>query len=241
LEDFLPNLQKFCVVFARISGVLSFIPGFGAQFVPIKLRIGLSLILSLVIFPHIKFLTLDFIGNCVTEFLLGCFIGLLARIFFEALNVIATLISLQMGLAHAYSLGLNSPEQSAVFYNFLFLITIFGIFDSGVSHIFIKSIVSSYKSVPCGIIPNVGDAANLIASTVSKSFVTAFKLSSSFIITNITLIIGGGILSRLMPSFQSFLMLTPIQNLVILCVFSVTLQSIVLRFVFLIGEMSHIW
>ncbi len=241
MEDFLPNLQKFGVIFARLSGVLLFIPGFGVQFVPIKLRIGLSLILSLVAFPYANIAILDFAADFLIEFLLGCFIGLLTKIFFEALSVIATLISLQVGLSHAYSFGLSTPEQSAIFYNFLFLITIFGIFDTGVSHVFIKSIIDSYKTMTFGQVPNLGDAANIMASIVSKSFVVAFKLSSPFIITNITLIIGGGLLSRLIPSFQSFLVLTPAQTLVMLFVFSLTLQSIVLQFVSAIAEVAHIW
>ena len=39
----------------------------------------------------------------------------------DSLSVIATLISVQVGLSRAYSFGLSAPEQSAIFYNFLFL------------------------------------------------------------------------------------------------------------------------
>jgi flagellar biosynthetic protein FliR len=237
----LDELQKFGIIFARILGIMSFIPGFGAQFVPIKLRFGLTFVLSFITLPYAKIVVQDFLSNFLIEFLTGCFVGLLSKIFFEALSVVSSLISLQSGLSHSYSASLNASEQSAVFYNYLFLMTIFGIFDTGLSHIFIKSIISSYTVLPFGEMPNMGDAASLMSSTVSKSFLLAFKLTAPLMITNFTLILGGGLLSRLIPSFQAFLILTPAQNLVMLFVFSITMQSIVLKFIHALGEVAKFW
>ena len=237
----LDELQKFGIVFARTLGVMSFIPGFGVQFVPIKLRTGLSLVLSFMALPYVKIAVQDFLYDFLIEFLLGCFVGMLSKIFFEALNVISALISLQSGLSHSYSASLNSSEQSMIFYNYLFLIAIFGIFDTGLSYVFIKSIINSYNVIPFGALPNMGDAASLISSTVSKSFLIAFRLASPLIITNFTLVLGGGLLSRLIPSFQAFLILTPAQTPVTLFIFSITIQAIVFKFIEALSEIAQGW
>lgn len=228
--------EKYLIIFARTSGILTFVPGFGSNPVPVGLRAGLALFITLIVFPYVKVEVRDFSVDLLIEFLIGSFIGFLSKLFFETLHIVANFISLQSGLSHSYAFGVTNSEQNTVFYNFLTLITVFGLFDLGVSHLFIKAVIGSYNTMPSGFIMNLGDCANMISAMVGKSFLTAFKLSSPFIVTNITLLLGGSLLARTMPSFQMFLMLTPVQTLVIIYVFSITIQSIIAKFIIAIKD-----
>ena len=45
------GLAGFVLVFARISGVMTLLPGFGERLIPARVRLGLAVAFSLVVWP----------------------------------------------------------------------------------------------------------------------------------------------------------------------------------------------
>ena len=66
---------------------------------------------------------------------------------------------------------------------------------------------------PMGIIPDTGSMAKLMTEAVSASFNIGVKLAAPFIVVTLLVYVGMGVLARLMPQVQVFLIIIPIQIL----------------------------
>lgn len=69
-----------------------------------------------------------------------------------------------------------------------------------------------------------------LAQTLNKSFAIAFKLAAPVVAMSLTIYLGGGVLARLMPAIQVFFIIIPLQILISILVFTVTLTAVMLWF-----------
>ena len=85
-------------------------------------------------------------------------------------------------------------------------------------------IMDSYELFPLGGIPDTGSMAELMAKMLSTSFAIGVKIGAPFIVLTLLIYVGMGVLSRLMPQVQVFLLALPLQILlaIILLMFTVT-------------------
>ncbi len=163
----------------------------------------------------------------IFEVIVGLMIGLTARIYFFALDVVGNLIGMQSGLSAASFFDPNQHGQVAIFSTFLNLVAIASFLASDVHHILIKGILDSYKKFNIGEMINIGDVANIFSQSVNNSFVLALKISSPFLVSNIAIHVGSGVLSRLMPNLQVFFILTPVQIAVTFGILAIALSEMI--------------
>jgi len=107
-------LGLFWWPFMRISGVFMFAPIFGDGSVPVKVRLSLALIMSMLVAPLIDTppaidpFSLQAITLSITQLLWGLFFGFIFQLLFTVFTTIGQTISVQMGLAMAV---MNDPAN----------------------------------------------------------------------------------------------------------------------------------
>lgn len=213
----------YLIALARMSGIMFLIPGLGSRMLPLKFKLVLAASFALLQGGS-PVATGDFVYLFIAELMIGLFLGALSRICFESLSFLASIISMKSGLAHSHFFSLGSAEQSSALYTLLFLYVSLGILDN--SSVFIKAIFASYDKLPVGDYSAFRDFPKLISVTLSQSFLIAFKLSAPFVVVNALLLVASGLLSRIMQSFQLFLVLTPLQNMLMIFMFAINLDRI---------------
>jgi flagellar biosynthetic protein FliR len=95
-------------------------------------------------------------------------------------------------------------------------------------HLLIYAIYDSYLAFPPGALPESGGMAHMIAMTLSKSFAIGFQLAVPFIVVALLMYVGMGVLARVMPQIQVFMLALPLQIMMGLTLLMLTISSIFL-------------
>ena len=221
LETFLVSgIFAFMLVFVRIGTAITIMPGIGDSFVPKKVRLFMGLGIALVLSPVIQ----TFIPSplpsipvlfslILMEFIVGLFIGTVARVLMTALDVAGMLISMTSGLANAQVFNPALAAQGSITGAMLSMTGVVLIFVTDLHHMLIYGLVESYQMFPVGEVPDTGSMAEMMSRAVSASFMIGFQIAMPFIIVALLLYIGMGVLSRLMPQIQVFMLTLPLQIL----------------------------
>ena len=82
-----------------------------------------------------------------------------------------------------------------------------------------------------GSIPDAGSMAELVTKAVSSSFVIGLQLSLPFILMSLMMYIGMGVLARLMPQIQVFMLALPLQIMIAFATLMFVFSAIMLFWV----------
>lgn len=238
LEQFLVSgVFAFMIVFVRFGTAVMIMPGVGDSYVPQNIRLHFALGFSLVMAPavqsHIPY-PLPAFGSLILllliEFITGLFIGTIARILMLALDTAGMLISLTSGISNAQVFNPTLATQGSIFGAFLSVTGVTLLFATNLHHLLIHGLVESYERFPIGGILNTGDMVDLMAKAVSAAFLTGFEIAMPFVIISMVLYVGMGVLSRLMPQVQIFMIAIPIQIALALVILSISISAIMMFF-----------
>ncbi len=234
IEQFLvTGVFAFILTFVRIGSAVMIMPGLGDSFVPGRIRLHLALALTLALFPLLMPLmpvpipaTGKLIVLITMEFIVGIFFGTIARIFMTALDTAGMIISLQSGLANAQLFNPALAAQGSLMGAFLSVTGVVVLFTTNLHHLLIIGVMESYQLFPIGEIPDTGSMADLMARTVSASFSIGLKIAAPFVVITLLIYVGMGVLARLMPQVQVFLLAMPLQILISLATLALVLSAI---------------
>lgn len=227
-------LFKFFLVFARFAALIVFLPGLGDERVLLRFKLLFSVFTSLVIIQMVEASLPSFTASSSTllfylasESLVGVMIGLCVRIYYTSFLILGNLISMESGLSAASMFDPGQKEQIMIFSSFLMLLSLITIFSTDTHHIFISGFIESYSKFKPGFMLDLGDLANRMSGVASDSFLLAFKISSPFLIVGVAILVGSGVLSRLMPTLQVLFVITPVQILVMFAVLFIVVGNII--------------
>lgn len=221
LSNFLATgILAFMLTFVRIGTAIMIMPGVGDSFVNTRVRLLIALGVSFVLFPlTAKYMpdpvpsTLSLASLITMEFIIGLFFGTIARIFMMALDTAGMVISIQSGLGNAQIFNPALSTQGSIVGAFLSIFGILILFATNMHHLLFMGVLESYELFPVGAIPDTGSMAELMSRAVSQSFLIGVKLAAPFIVMTLMIYVGMGVLSRLMPQVQVFLLAIPVQIL----------------------------
>ncbi|PCI01598.1 MAG: flagellar biosynthetic protein FliR [Alphaproteobacteria bacterium] len=225
------QVATFMMVFARMGTAIMVMPGIGDSFVSSRVRLLFAFAFVAVITPMISPLVPDlnmnspvFLWVMVRELVIGFFIGTVARIFMTALDTGGMIISMQTGLGNAMVFNPQMAGQGSIIGAFLSITGAVLLFSTNLHHLLIYALVDSYKTFAMGAdFPLVEGMAQTIAKAVAQSFQIGFYMAVPFMMVSLLLYICMGVLGRLMPQIQVFILALPIQILLgFLTLFTVT-------------------
>jgi flagellar biosynthetic protein FliR len=238
LQEFLVSgVFAFMIIFVRFGTALMIMPGIGDSFVPNHIRLYIALGISLALTPVLMRMVptpIPAFGTLLMllgiEFVTGLFIGSVARVLMMALDTAGMLISMASGISNAQVFNPSLAVQGSVFGAFMSVMGVTLLFVTNLHHLLLMGLVESYEMFPIGGVPDTGSMAELMARAVSASFLTGFQIAIPFVVISLLLYIGMGVLSRLMPQVQVFILAIPVQILLALITLSITLSASMLFF-----------
>lgn len=233
LEEFLvTGVFAFVLTFVRMGTAMMILPGIGDSFVSQRIRLHMALGVSFVLFPLIMpHLPNPIPGTTVLfvliimEFIIGLFFGTIARIFMTALDTAGMVISFSSSLSNAQLFNPSLAAQGSLVGAFLSVTGVMVVFASNLHHLLIMGLIESYALFPIGAVPDAGSMAELVAKAVSTSFAIGVKIGAPFLVITLLIYMGMGVLSRLMPQIQVFLLALPLQILLSLVTMSFVLSA----------------
>lgn len=220
------------LVFARVGAIVMLIPGIGEQAVPPRVRLSFALLLAFAITPLVSAglpalppTMGGVVGHVIREVLIGLMLGGLLRILLSALSVAGELVSLQTTLSMAQTTNPLQAAPGSTIATFLGLFGLVLIFASDLHHLFLSGVLESYRLFEATEAAPVQDAAMLAARTTGQAFSLGVQMAGPVIVFALVFNVAVGLVGRVMPQFQVFFVAAPLQIMLGLAVFALTLGA----------------
>jgi flagellar biosynthetic protein FliR len=240
VEHYATAAQVFAagLVFARVGAFVLLMPGISETAVPTMVRLAFALLLALCLYPVALHAlppeptsTAELFGLIIREVLIGLMMGAVLRMFLTALSTAGELVSLQTTLSFSQTANPMEAQPTTSLSTFLTLLGLTLIFATDLDHYFLSALFKSYEVfAPNKPLP-IADAAELAVQTAGKSFALGVQLAAPVIVFALVFNIATGLIGRVMPQFQIFFVAAPLQVLLGLSVFALSLGSLVMVWV----------
>jgi flagellar biosynthesis protein FliR len=228
----LQQFQDFLLCLARVIALVAAIPAFAGKEIAGRIKIGLAVMTSLLLFPamapytpKVAFTLTGFGLLIVNEVLLGVMIGLVTQMVFAAISFGGTVIGYQMGFAAANIFDPQTTQQLSLMSQFFNILALLAFLSLDMHHFFFRVIVESYILLPPGYLDFSQGAVQELMRMASHMFVLGVKFSAPILalllLTNLVL----GILARVFPQLNVFMLSFPINIGIAFLVIGLTLGA----------------
>ncbi|BBE31301.1 flagellar biosynthetic protein FliR [Tepiditoga spiralis] len=223
------KLWVFFFVFIRLLGVTLFIPYFSMNLVPKPVKIFILIFLSYIVaiglndtFPiDGNFLMIVYLF--IVNFLVGMIIGIIMHIIFYAVELAGQFFGIQMGFALANVLDPMYNTQVSIMSELGFLLSTF-VFFIFKGHIWLYMLtIEMFKKIPSVFIFN-GKDLGIFVSKISEVFVMGVQLSLPVTAFMIFTTLSLGIVNRLIPQLNAFIVGMPLKIIVGFLIFMAVIQ-----------------
>jgi len=226
------QFQTFLLCLARVIALIAAIPVFAGNQVSGRIKIGLAVATALLLFPSmapytpkVAFTITEFGLLIINEVLLGVMIGLVAQLIFTAVTFGGTVIGYQMGFAAANIFDPQTTQQLSLMSQFINILALLAFLSFDIHHFFFKIIVESYILLPPGFLDFSQGAVQQLMQLGGNMFVLGVKFSAPILalllIANLVL----GILARVFPQLNVFMLSFPINIGISFLVIGLTLNT----------------
>jgi flagellar biosynthetic protein FliR len=212
----LPEISAiFVLVFARVGTLVMLMPGIGERFIFSRARLSLAFFIALMIVPMARSLITppadvpSLVGLLISEILIGLTIGVCVRLVMACLQSAGAIVAQTMGLGFAMTVDPTGGLQNPSIGNLLSMLGITLILVTDLHHVAIAAIHESYRLLPPGGFPEVGDVMTLAIRATTQGFALAVQISAPFIVFGLLFNLGLGVLARMMPQLQVFFLAVP--------------------------------
>jgi len=229
-------VESFLLIFIRVSVILFMLPFFSARIVPILVKAGFSLIITIILFPvinkHIPALPGSLWGMAQLvggEFIVGMILGLTIQLFFEGVRMMGEFVGFQTGFAIANILDPQSGTQVSLLGNMAYLsaLTLFLLLNR--HHVLLKVLRESFEIVNLGSLSINRQILQQIMHASGDMFLIALKIGAPAIAVLLLTNVAFGLITKLIPQMNIMIVAFPVQIVIGLLFFAISL-SVLLRF-----------
>ena len=245
----LPALAAtFMLVFARVGAMVMLMPGFGESNIPVRIKLGIALLLTLIILPlhraayQIDLTSMSSLGVLmVHEIVIGIVLGATARVTLSALAIAGSVIAQQLGLGFVTAVDPTQGQQGLLIGNFLTILGVTLLFATDSHHLVIAALNESYRIFSPGELMPSGDVAALATRAFATAFKIGMQLSAPFLVFGLVFNIGLGVLARLMPAMQVYFVGVPLSIMIGFLILAFVLTGMMATYLnYFIGVMHEL-
>ncbi|GAA0900694.1 flagellar biosynthetic protein FliR [Rothia nasimurium] len=203
-----------CWAMARVSGLMLVAPVLGATTIPAQIRIGLTVLLTVVLAPlaplDIRPLSAAGVATLAQQIIIGAAIGFVLKLVFEAVSFGGQFVSQAMSLGFAEvvnpGVGGSTPVLSQ-FYTMM--VTLLFLVMNGHLQL-IDLLAESFRSLPVGEQGIGADGLWVVLSFATHLFGGAVRVALPALTAVLVVNLGFGAISRSAPSMNLFAVGFPI-------------------------------
>lgn len=224
------QIQAFVFVLVRVAAMLFSIPFLNSGNVPVLLKAGLSMAVSVLVVPQLGPGEIPAIGNpfqfmlgIAGEIAIGLIIGFSIQLLFSGIQLAGQMAGFQMGLAIANVMDPASSLQMPILAQFLNLFALMLFLTLNVHHYFIRAMMDGFELIPL-MGGRFSDALfPLIMKLTANSFMIAVKIGAPVMVSLLLTSAALGLVARTVPQMQIFVIAMPVKIVVGLVFLSLSL------------------
>jgi len=203
-------IAAFLWPFLRISALMMSEPLLGHRAIPIRVRIGFSFMLAVVVAstlpppPQVELASPTGLLIAAQQILIGVAIGFSMRLLLAAIEMAGSLAGLTMGLGFAIFYDPQNSAQTAVLGQFVGLIAVLMFFAINGHLMVIAALVESFQVLPISVQPLNGAGFHALALAGGQIFVIGVLLSLPVLAALLIVNVAMGVMSRAAPQLNLF-------------------------------------
>jgi len=206
--------------FMRIGAMMMANPVFGSRSVPVRVRIILTVVLTMMISPLLPAMPpVDVLGSqgvliSLREVLIGLTMGFCLQLFFQALVMAGDYMANAMGLGFASMADPVNGVSVPIISQFLTLLSFLLFFSFGGHVLLIELLRTSFEIAPVGVLDLDPAKALDVAAWASRMFGIAVLVSIPVVAILLLVYISLGVMTRAAPQLNIFSVGFPLTILV---------------------------
>ena len=205
------------LVFARVGACLLIMPGISNPRIPMQVRLFVALACSLMVVPLVltqvapvsESSPLVLMRLIIVEIIVGGLIGILARIYFWALQFMANAIAMATGYSGAPAAAIESEEPQAAIASIVTLSALCLFFVSDLHLEVFRALLSSYSAIPVDGVFQPAPAMVNFTDTLSRAFLSTIRIAAPFIVFAVVVNIAVGLINKLTPAIPVYFISMP--------------------------------
>ncbi|MCX7622807.1 MAG: flagellar biosynthetic protein FliR [Thermomicrobium sp.] len=233
------SIALFVLVVTRVGLVLTLLPGFGSQAVPLPARVALAVVLALALTPFVRTDTAALSESTVfalalaREVVTGLALGLSVAAVFAAIEMAASLIGYQLGFGLAATFNPAFGTHGTALNSLYLALAALVLFGTNGHHLLVAALARSFVLLPPGAAMPDADTPAAVIRLTSAMFADALRIGLPVAGSLLVADIGLGLLNRMVPQMSVFFVGLPAK---ILLGFFVLLLSVP----FLLRLLAHV-
>lgn len=227
------GFELYLLVMARFMGVFVQAPLFASHHIPMQVRVGCALVASFAMFPALPLppnlpdTLVNLAFAILYQILIGLIIGYVAFLVSAGAQFAGELIDIQLGLSIAASFDpsaggtINLTRRFQLYLSFLIYLLING------HHFLFKAIAKSYHILPVDRMSYAGSMVEKLIGLSAGIFVVAIQISAPVMAALFITQVALGLLSRVAPQMNVFMLSFPLNIMIGLTLLSLSLVPVV--------------
>jgi flagellar biosynthetic protein FliR len=213
----LPQVQAVTLLFTRICAILVAAPLLGSKNVPVQMKVGLSLVLTLAVLPVVGFReayltdTVSLASSIGGEILIGVIIGYTARLLFAAVQMAGQLVGFQMGFGIVNVIDPQTNSQVSIVAEFQNIIALLVFLAVDAHHWFVLAIAKSFELIPPFGFCFTNSLMEALVRLSCDMFVIAVKMAAPVIAALLFTDLALGLIARTVPQMNIFIVGFPLK------------------------------
>ncbi len=208
LFEILSSLPTFALVLFRLGGLMATAPIFASSIVPIRVRIGLAMTLSAMIFPFVKqqvpseISLVSVLVSGTGEVLVGLSIGLAITIILTCADITGQMVAQQAGIALGQVFDPSRQDRTTVVGQIygLTLLTMFLV--AGGHRATLAALLDTYAVIPVLSYNYDESVVLLLIEMLTAALILGIRLAAPVLIALFLASVMLGFLSRTMPQMN---------------------------------------
>jgi len=214
------KLEVFLLVLARTAGIFTVAPIFGANQVPMQVKLGIALALAIVFTP----LTIShqplaipvtdvwpMVMLIASQTLVGLVIGFVALLVFTAVQIAGEFIDMQSGFAFGTMIDPINGAQTAVASRFYHMLVGLLFFATNAHHIMIKGLADSFDLIPVGQMTLNASVAGGILDVFAILFGVALRIAMPVVAAVFLADLAMAVMARAVPQMNILIVGLPLK------------------------------
>lgn len=227
------TIKGFLLVLIRVSVLLLMFPFFNARLIPVILKAGLALIITIILLPVLSAHTFEFPGHpyglgklIIAELTIGLILGLMVQVLFEAVRMMGQLVGFQTGFAISNIIDPQSGRQVSILSNMAYLVAMMLFLLLNGHHLILNAMKESFNVMPIGSVSLDRELFQRIIHSYGNMFELALKMGAPAIAALLFTKIVFGLITKLIPQMNIMIVAFPVQIVIGLVFFGISLYTL---------------
>lgn len=235
----------YLLLTGRVLGLFATMPLFGERTVPWQTKVGTAMLTAFLLLPlahhagplptgDVLLLALGFLR----EMLVGLTIGYLARLLFGAFQFAVNAIDFQMGLSFVQLVNPGAESSMSVLGQFLNTMMLMLFLELNGHHILLGALGRTVDFIPLGAAAPLGGLVEGFVELLGLFVAVSLQIALPTVLVLLLIDLAMGIIGRVVPQLNVFLVALPVKIMVGLATLWLTLPALYILLGQLLGRLS---